>query len=141
MKRLFRKRKNPFEASLILDNPDIKLAEARYNGKPFFFARGVSTQRAVEVEGEAGLPVKVRAEYKSEKTLDWECFINPNALPVGFMPEGKLENWVMGTLNLISGIQTGSIRLEETDAETVETKTEDVLKFEMKYVSENEESD
>ncbi len=37
-----RKGKNPFEGSLIIDNPDIKVVEAKYDKKPVLLAIGTS---------------------------------------------------------------------------------------------------
>jgi hypothetical protein len=45
------KPKNPFEASMILDNPDIKIVEARYDNVPFFFGVGKPVQREKRVQG------------------------------------------------------------------------------------------
>jgi len=98
-----RGKKNPFEASMPIDKPEFKLVEARYNNQPFFIARGVSTRRELRGEGEVHLSEGVKGAVQSEKELTWQCFWNLGALPTGFMPEGKLKEWVSGTISTISG--------------------------------------
>ena len=98
-----KKKKNPFEASLLIDNPDIKVVEARFDEKPFLIAVGKSEQRKKKVVGEVRLPLVGKGEYQSQKDLKWQVMYNLNALPPGFIPEEKLQGWIGGTVALTSG--------------------------------------
>ena len=61
-----KKKKNPFEASMLIDKPEFKMIEARYNENPFFFAVGTAKQR--EVKGAGGVGTEgVKGEYQSQK--------------------------------------------------------------------------
>ncbi len=72
-----------------IDNPDIKLVEARYKGKPFFLAVGVSKQREVKGSGQLSMNEGVKGGYQTQKDLDWEVHYNMGALPSGFMSAQK----------------------------------------------------
>ena len=64
-----KKKKNPFEASMPLDKPEVKIVEARYNEKPFIVAFGVAKKR--DVKGAGGVGTEgVKGEYQSQKDLD-----------------------------------------------------------------------
>ena len=107
-----KKGKNPFEASMLLDNPDIKLVEARYKNQPFFFGVGASKQRELRGAGEVMLPKGFKGEYQSQKDLKWNLYFNPKALPNGFMLIEKLKGWMAGTVSATSG--SVSVFSEET---------------------------
>lgn len=120
-----KKRKNPFEASMPLDKPEAKVVEARYQGKPFLVAFGKAKQR--EVKGAGGVGTEgVKGEYQSQKDLNWQVLYNLKALPSGFIPEEKLEDWMAGTISVASGgnatvfnedtrfIEADPTKLEET---------------------------
>lgn len=97
-----KQKKNPFEASLILDNPDVKVVEARYKKKPFFIGVGISQQRDVKGVGEVGSK-GLKGEYRTQKDLMWHLLYNPNVLPNGFMPMEKLKDWMASTVSAVSG--------------------------------------
>lgn len=96
-----RKRKNPFEGSLIIDNPDIKVVEAKYNKKPFLFAVGTSKQRELKISGK-GNAEGMGAKYQTQKDLDWQVLYNPKVLPE-FIPIEKAKNLMAGTVAVTSG--------------------------------------
>ena len=110
-----KKRKNPFEASMPLDKPEVKVVEARYNEKPFLIAFGKAKQR--EVKGAGGVGTDgIKGEIQSQKDLDWQVLYNLKVLPEGFMPEEKLKDWIGGTVALTSG----SIDVFNPDTEFIE---------------------
>lgn len=89
---------------MILDNPDIKIVEARYDNVPFFFGVGKSVQREKKVAGEVDVSkLGGKGEYQTQKNLEWQIYMNPGALPKGFMPEEKLRDWMAGTVSAVSG--------------------------------------
>jgi hypothetical protein len=101
----FKKKKNPFEASMPLDKPEVKVVEARYDKKPFLVAVGVAKQR--DVKGTGGVGTEgVKGEYKSQKDFDWQVLYNLKVLPEGFIPEQKLKDWMAGTIAVTSGNPT-----------------------------------
>jgi hypothetical protein len=113
------KKKNPFEASMPIDNPDVKVVTASFNERPFFIGIGTSTQREVKGSGQAGLTEGMKGEYKSQKYLEWELFYNPKVLP-DFMPMEKVKNWMASTVAATSGsidVFTPQTKFEETDSE------------------------
>jgi len=117
-----KKKKNPFEASMLLDKPEVKMVEARYNEKPFLVALGVAKQR--DVKGAGGLGTEgVKGEYQSQKDLDWRILYNMNALPSGFMTEENLKNWMAGTV----AVTSGSIDVFNPSTEFIESE-EDKLR-------------
>lgn len=98
------KKKNPFVASMPLDNPDIKIVEARYADVPFFIGVGTSKRRGKRIVGGVeAVKLGGKGEYQAQKELEWRIYINPTALPEGFMPEEKLKDWVAGTVSGVSG--------------------------------------
>ena len=99
-----RKRKNPFEGSLIIDNPDIKVVEAKYDKKPVLLAVGTSKQRELIVSGEGGTE-KLKAKIKTQKDLEWQILYNPKALP-DFIPIEKAKDLMVGTIAVTSGSPT-----------------------------------
>lgn len=113
-----KKKKNPFEASLLVDNPDIKVVEARFDEKPFLIAVGKSEQREKKVVGEVGLPKIGKGEYGTQKDMKWQVMYNPNSLPSGFMSEERFRNWAGGTVYLTSSsdaVYSGHTQYIETD--------------------------
>ena len=129
-----RKKKNPFKASMPIDNPDLKIVEARYNEQPFFIGIGASKQRKLKGKGEVGVP-KITGEYKSQKNLKWQFLYNLKALPEGFMTEEKLKDFMAGTVSVVSG---GTAVVTEV-TEFTETEPEKLDKF-AKEVEELEEA-
>jgi hypothetical protein len=96
-----RKGKNPFEGSLIVDNPDIKVVEAKYDSKPVLLAIGTSKQRELKISGK-GNAEGLRGKYQTQKDLKWEILYNPKALP-GFIPIEKAKDLMAGTIAVTSG--------------------------------------
>jgi hypothetical protein len=96
------KKKNPFEASMPIDNPDVKVVTASFDEKPFFIGIGTSKQREVKGSGQVDLVEGVKGEYQSQKYLEWQLLYNPKVLP-DFMPMDRLKNWMAGTVAVTSG--------------------------------------
>lgn len=99
-----RKGKNPFEGSLIVDNPDIKVVEAKYDKKPVLLAIGTSRQRELAISGK-GNTEGLGAKYQTQKELDWQVLYNPKALP-DFIPIEKAKDLMVGTIAVSSGNAT-----------------------------------
>jgi len=76
------KGKNPFEACLLIDTPDIKVVEASFNKKLLFFAIGVSQKNEVEPRTD----------------LEWKIFYDSTALPPS-MPVDKAKNLMAGIVS------------------------------------------
>ena len=93
------KGKNPFEGSLIIDIPDIKVVEASFNKKLVLFAVGTSKQSETAVSGE-GSAEGNGAKYGTD--LEWKIFYDPTALP-NFIPIDKARNFMAGTVAVSSG--------------------------------------
>jgi len=49
-----KKKKNPIEASMPLDKPEVKMVEASYDEKPFFIGIGLAKKRNVKGAGGVG---------------------------------------------------------------------------------------
>jgi len=96
-----RKGKNPFEGSLIVDNPDIKVVEAKYDAKPVLLAIGTSKQRELTISGK-GNTEGLGAKYQIQKDLEWQVLYNPKALP-DFIPIEKAKDLMTGTIAISSG--------------------------------------
>jgi hypothetical protein len=114
------KKKNPFEANLPIDNPDVKVVTASYKGNPFFFGVGTSAQRGVKGSGQAGLRDGIKGEYESQKDLNWQLFYNLGALPSGFVPSEKLKDFMAGTVTVTSG--NASVYSPQTKYEEIDSK-------------------
>jgi hypothetical protein len=114
------KKKNPFEANLPIDNPDVKVVTASYKGNPFFLGVGTSTQREVKGSGQAGLKEGVKGEYRSQKDLKWELFHNLGALPSGFVPAEKLKDFMASAVTFSSG--SASVYNPQTKFEEIDSK-------------------
>ena len=112
-----RKKKSPFDATMIINNPDIKVVEARYYERPFFIGVGISKQRELKVAGEFGTEGG-KGEYHTQKDLDWQLLYNPKTLPDGFMPFDKLKDFMAGTVSVTSGsatVYSAGTKFLETD--------------------------
>jgi hypothetical protein len=117
-----------FRASLIIDNPDIKVLIARFEDQPFFFAVGVSERRLTEVETEAGL-AGGKAGYRSGKGLIWYLRYNPKVLP-DFIPFERNKELMANVTSVVS--KSISVYDPATDFQPI-TKDEDIELF-RKYV-------
>jgi hypothetical protein len=95
------KKKNPFEASMPIDNPDIKVVTASFQEKPFFIGIGTSKQRELSISGEGSME-KLAGKYQTQKELEWQFLYNPKVLP-DFMPMERLKNLMAGTVAVTSG--------------------------------------
>jgi len=120
-----KKKKNPIEASMPIDKPEVKMVEASYNKNPFFIGIGLAKKRDVKGTGEFGRK-GIKGEYESQKDLEWQILYNQNALPSGFMPEERLQNWIGGTVALTSG----SIEVYNPDTKFIETDQEKLTEAE-----------
>lgn len=137
IKREQDKKKSPFEATKLIDTPDMKMIEARYNSNPFFIGIAVAKQREVKGVGQVGME-GVKGEYQSQKDLAWQLFYNMSALPSGFMPQEKLNDYMAGTVSLLSGsatVYSGSTKFIKRDPVTIN----DVIKDPMGTYTEFEE--
>lgn len=127
--------KNPFEASMHIDNPDVKVVTASYKGQPFFIGVGISKQREVKGSGKAGFPEGFRGDYQSQKELDWRLLYNPNTLPPGFIPFEQTKALMAGTVAATSGNATvfsPSTEYKETEVKKLR-KLENTLAMFKKY--------
>jgi len=123
------KKKNPFEASMPIDNPDVKVVTATFNEKPFFFGVGTSKQREVKGSGQAGFKEGVKGEYQSQKDLDWQLFYNLGALPSGFVPAEKLKDFMAGTVAVTAGnasVYSPQTTFEETNSKRLTEIEKDI---------------
>lgn len=119
------KKKNPFEASMLIDNPDVKVVTASYNEKPFFIAMGTSEQR--QVEGAAKFELLKgggEGKYQSQKALKWNILYNPKVLP-DFMPIEKVKDFVASTASVTSG----SIDVFQAETEFKEAEPEELQEY------------
>ena len=95
-------KKNPFEAAMHIDNPDVKVVTASFKGNPFFIGIGTSKQREVKGSGQVGLSEGIKGEYQSQKDLEWQLLYNPKVLP-DFVPMERLKNLMSSTVAVTSG--------------------------------------
>jgi hypothetical protein len=93
------KGKNPFEGSLIIDTPDIKVVEASFNNKLVLFAVGTLPRHETVVSGEKSAAA---IEEKHKTDLEWRVFYDSTALP-DFMPIDKAKDFMAGTVAVSSG--------------------------------------
>jgi hypothetical protein len=93
------KGKNPFEGSLIIDLPDIKVVEASFNTKLVLFAVGTLRRRETVVSGEGNAAA---TEEKYEPNLAWKIFYDSTVLP-DFIPIDKAKDFMAGTVAVSSG--------------------------------------
>lgn len=118
-----KEKESPFDASMPIDNPDIKVVEGRYKGKPFVIGVGVSTQRETKGVGEISIPTGGKVGYATQKDLQWQLFYNMGALPSGFVPAEKVLGFMAGTVTLASGsfaALSGETKFIETSEEKLE---------------------
>lgn len=123
-----KKGKNPFEASMPVDNPDIKLVTASYKREPFFIGIGLSEQRKLKGTGQVSLGDGVKGEYQSQKDIDWQLLYNPNALPPGFVPLEKAKELMASTVAATSG----SVAVYLPETKFTDTTPENLKSFEEK---------
>lgn len=97
------KGKNPFEGSLIIDIPDIKVVEASFNKKLVLFAVGTLPRRETVVSGE-GSAATIREKYGTD--LEWKIFYDSTVLP-NFIPIDKAKDFMAGTVAVSS--ETASV--------------------------------
>jgi hypothetical protein len=93
------KGKNPFEGSLIIDIPDIKVVEASLDKKLVLFAVGTLPRRETVVSGE-GSAAAIGEKYGTD--LEWKIFYDSTVLP-DFIPIDKAKNFMAGTVAVSSG--------------------------------------
>jgi hypothetical protein len=77
--KLRRKKKN-IEGNVIIDNPDIKVVTATYNGKPFVIGIGTTEERIIESEGSVNVKGG-KGKYQSQKALKWKMLYDPEIFP------------------------------------------------------------
>lgn len=112
-----------------IDNPDLKIIEARYKEQPFFIGIGASKQR--EVKGAGGVGSQgVKGEYQSQKDLNWQCLYNLKALPEGFMTEEKLKDFMASTVSVVSGGSSVVTKYTETEPEKLKKFVKEVEELE-----------
>jgi hypothetical protein len=90
---------NLFEASLIIDIPDIKVVEASFNEQLVLFAVGTLPRRETIASGE-GSATGIGEKYGNH--LEWKIFYDSTALP-DFIPIGKAKDFMAGTVAVSSG--------------------------------------
>jgi hypothetical protein len=95
------KGKNPFEGSLIIDIPDIKVVEASFNKKLVLLAVGTSQQPETAFSSEGSAEGMV-AEHRTQKGFEWKIFYDRTALP-DFIPNDKAMDFMAGTVAVSSG--------------------------------------
>ncbi len=93
------KGKNPFEGSLIVDIPEIKVVEASFNNKLALFAVGILGKNEQTVS--SGVEAE-EIQTKYEIDMYWKIFYDPTALPKS-IPLGKAKDFMAGAVALISG--------------------------------------
>jgi hypothetical protein len=119
-KKAEKKEKNTFEASMEIDNPDVKIVTASFKKQPFFVGVGVSSKREVSGSGQVDLAKGISGKYQSQKDLDWELFYNPNALPTGFIPIERAK----GLMSSAVAATTGSVAVFQPETTFKETSPE-----------------
>jgi hypothetical protein len=130
-----KKGKNPFEASMPVDNPDVKIVTASYKNKPFFIGIGLSKQREIKGKGAVTIPKGAKAEYQSQKDLDWRLLYNPKVLPPGFTTFEKAKEFMASTVAATSG----NAGVYQSETKYDETKPEQLKKIEQKLFSVNKQ--
>ena len=93
------KGKNLFEASLIVDIPDIKVVEVRFDKKLVLFALGTSQPRVTAVSAERN---DERIVDRDRFDMKWRIFYDPTALP-DFIPVDKSKDFMAGAVSVSSG--------------------------------------
>ena len=86
--RLFKRKKNPLAADMVLDKPEIKVVSAQYGRKPFFVAIGTAKGKAKEIEGGISIPaMSGKGGYDSKTEYDWKIIYHRKSRPDWFPPE------------------------------------------------------
>jgi hypothetical protein len=124
MRRSEDKRKSPFEASVLIDKPDVKVVTASYYQRPFFIAMGTSEQRQVKGMAKMELPVGGEGKYQSQTVLKWNILYNPKVLP-DFMPIERIKDLVTSTTSIASG----SIDVFRKKTELTEAGASEILRL------------
>jgi len=137
------KRKKEFEAEMPVDNPDVKVVTTSYKGKPFFVGVGISKQREVKGSGQLSPTEGAKAEYQSQKDLDWQLFYNLGALPSGFIPAEKVKDFMAGTVAVTSGnatVYSPQTEFEEVDKDKLDYLERDTLSIVRQDVAESRDA-
>jgi len=94
-----------FEASKILDNPDIKMIEVRHQGRHFFLTVGRAKHHSEDIAASVAA-AQARVDDKIEKELEWNFLFAPSNIP-GFMQIDEFKNLaaLMTSVSLGSRIQ------------------------------------
>jgi hypothetical protein len=122
------KKKSPFEASVLIDKPDVKVVTASYYEKPFFIAIGISEHRQVEGMAKVDLPKGGGGRYQSQTVLKWNILYNPKVLP-DFMPIEKIRDLVTST----TSIATGSVEVFQEKTELKEAPSSHILRLQKSF--------
>ncbi len=93
------KGKNPFEGSLIIDLPEIKVVEASFNKKPVLFAVGTLQRHGIVLSEEGNAAVVGK---KHAAVLKWKIFYDSSVL-AGFIPIDRAEDFMAGAVAVSSG--------------------------------------
>lgn len=96
-------RSSPLEASMMLDNPDIKVVEAHIDNRPFFFGVGTAKHRRSGASANvSALTTSAGGSYKTERSYDWYLYFNPRNFS-GFIPIQKAKTFMASTVFAVSG--------------------------------------
>ena len=91
--------KNLFESCLLIDMPDIKVVEASFNKRLFFFAVGTTQENETPfspVDNDKGKAVESKTDLK------WKIFYDSSALPQS-MAIGKAKDLMLGIVSASTG--------------------------------------
>jgi hypothetical protein len=88
---------------MAIDSPEVKIVTCDFNNNPFFIGIGVANQKEVKGSGQVDITKGVRGEYQTQKDMEWQFMVNPNALPTGFMPLDKMKELITATAAVSSG--------------------------------------
>lgn len=103
----FGRKRKMFEASKILDNPDIKMIEVRHQERHFFLAVGRAKHHSKDIAAETSASgAETKFNDKIEKELEWDFLFTPSNIP-GFMQIDEFKNLaaLMTSVSLGSRIQ------------------------------------
>lgn len=96
-----KKKKERIQGNLIIDNPDIKIATATYNGTPFVISIGTTEERTVGGEGFIDA-TGGKGKYQSQKALNWKTLYDPEVFPK-MVPLDNLKAVAASTIAVASG--------------------------------------
>ena len=96
------KEEEPFEGSLIIDIPEIKIVEANFNNRLFLLAIGTLPRRKTVVSGEGSDAATEDKRGTDETDLEWKIFYDSTAL-LDIMPIEKAKDFMAGTVAVSSG--------------------------------------